>query len=101
VLNSRAGRKLVAPDATLQVTKPALFKLLGRQVDISGLMKEGALKIVGDPTVLGRLFGALDEFSPTFNLASGRSVHPETVREIRHVVARANKPSHDVVSPAE
>jgi alkyl sulfatase BDS1-like metallo-beta-lactamase superfamily hydrolase len=91
VLNSRASRKLVAPDATLQVTKPALFELLGRQADISGLVKEGLLTIVGDATVLARLFGALDEFSPTFNLASARSVHLETLREALNVVTKGKR----------
>ena len=77
VLNTRAGRKLVAPDAAILVTKPALFKLLGRQADMAGLMKEGLLSIVGEAAVLARLFGALDEFSPNFNLASGRLTHRE------------------------
>ena len=79
--------------------KPALFKLLGRQADLSGLVKEGLLTIAGDKTVLARLFGALDEFSPTFNLASPRSMHPETVREVRNVVAKSEaKPPHSVAA---
>lgn len=73
VLNNRAGRKLSAPDVRLRIAKPALLGLLGRQVELAQIVKDRLASIDGDPSILGRLFGLLDDFAPTFNLASRRT----------------------------
>ena len=72
VLNNSKGRMPRDPDVTLKVTKPAFFRLLGRQATLQALVAEGALSISGRAEVLRALFDLLDEFDPMFELVAPR-----------------------------
>jgi alkyl sulfatase BDS1-like metallo-beta-lactamase superfamily hydrolase len=70
VLHNTKGRVLKNPDATLTLTRPALFKMLLAKVPLPELVKAGEAKLEGDPKALGAIFGNLDNFDPLFNIVT-------------------------------
>src|SRR5262249_35474180 len=70
VLNNTKGRTLKAPNVTLSLTRPALFKMLLAKVPLPELVKAGEAKIEGDPKALVAVFGNLDTFDPLFPIVT-------------------------------
>lgn len=70
VLNNTRGRVLATPDASLTLSKPALFKMLLAKTPLPELIKAGDVKFAGDPKALGAIFGKLVDFDPLFNIVT-------------------------------
>ncbi len=70
VLNHSLGRVLAAPNASLVLTRAALFKLLVAKTPLPQLIQAGDIKLSGDPKALGAIFGKLVEFDPLFNIVT-------------------------------
>ncbi len=64
-----AGRRedgAPAADVTLALDRSTFEQLLLRRIDLLNAIRLGSLTITGDPTLPSALFGALDQFSPSF-----------------------------------
>lgn len=70
VLNNTKGRKLMAPQTTLSLTRPAFFRMVAAGVPLPKLIEEGVAKLEGDPKALGAIFGNLMTFDPLFNIVT-------------------------------
>ncbi|MES2127088.1 MAG: alkyl sulfatase dimerization domain-containing protein [Pseudomonadota bacterium] len=69
VLNNTRGRVLAKPDASLTLTRTALFKMLAK-VPLATLVQAGEAKLEGDPKALLGIFGTLDQFDPLFPIVT-------------------------------
>ncbi len=69
VLSNSRGRGGEA-GLTLNLTERAFFMLLGKAADVPTLMGQGILAIEGDMSILGELFGAMDDFDPHFEIVA-------------------------------
>lgn len=70
VLFPSMGQKLDKPTATMTTTRATFDGLILRTIDIGEAIQSGALKFDGDPTVIGAMFGALDQAEMTFNIVT-------------------------------
>ena len=70
VLNNTRGRVLPKPDATLSLTRAALFKMLLAKVPLPALIQAGEVKLDGDARALAAMIGNLDQFDPLFPIVT-------------------------------
>ncbi|MGE8064482.1 alkyl/aryl-sulfatase [Pseudomonas sp. NPDC089569] len=70
VLTYRQNSSHAHPDATLNIDKATLDRISLKQLDFPSALKQGLVKVEGDPRKLGELMGFMDNFSPSFNIAT-------------------------------
>jgi alkyl sulfatase BDS1-like metallo-beta-lactamase superfamily hydrolase len=70
VLNHTKGRVLANPAATLTLSRQALFKMLLARVPLPELIQAGEARLEGDGKALATIFGNLDNFNPSFGIAT-------------------------------
>lgn len=70
VLTYRQGSRHAHPDASLSIDKATLDRISLKELDFPAALKQGLVKVEGDPSKLGELMGLMDNFSPNFNIAT-------------------------------
>jgi alkyl sulfatase BDS1-like metallo-beta-lactamase superfamily hydrolase len=58
------------PAATITLSKAALNRIAARKIKLNEAIQQGEMQVSGDPSAVGRLFGMLDTFSPSFNIVT-------------------------------
>lgn len=74
-LTYASGPLVDKPDASLTLKRTAFNALLLNPSSFGDAVKSGDIKVEGDPSKLGTLFGLLDRFDPSFPI-----VEPKTMR---------------------
>lgn len=66
------GAQDAKPTASVTLSKAALDRISLREITMQQAMQDGSIKIDGDPTSVGALFGMLDSFDPSFPIVTPR-----------------------------
>jgi alkyl sulfatase BDS1-like metallo-beta-lactamase superfamily hydrolase len=70
VLTHRGGELNPKADLSVTLDKATLDLITMRQVDFPTAIKDGRIKLEGNPKKLGELLGLLDTFQPQFNIVT-------------------------------
>jgi alkyl sulfatase BDS1-like metallo-beta-lactamase superfamily hydrolase len=70
VLNYGTGKRDVAPDATLKLTRAVLNDILLKKSTMQEKLSSGEVSIDGEPGKLAELFALMDDFDPLFNIVT-------------------------------
>jgi alkyl sulfatase BDS1-like metallo-beta-lactamase superfamily hydrolase len=70
VLTHRPGELNPKADLSVTLAKSTLDQITMRQVDFPTAIKDGRIKLEGNPKKLGELLGLLDTFQPQFNIVT-------------------------------
>ena len=65
-----ADAQHAGPTAAVTLTKATLDRMSLRQTTLEQALREGGLRIDGDPAAVTALFGMLDTFDPSFNIVT-------------------------------
>jgi len=65
-LTYRAGRPAPAADATVTLTRPALDRLILREITVADAVTTGVVVVDGDAGRVAELFGLFDDFTLMF-----------------------------------
>ncbi len=70
VLNYSSGKRGIAPDAALTLTRAALNDIFLQKSTMQEKLSSGEISIEGDPEKLAEMFGLMDDFDPLFNIVT-------------------------------
>ena len=70
VLTYREGRRHEQADLEVSLSKAILDRIALQQTDFPGAVQAGEVRLQGKPELLGQFLGALDSFSPQFNIVT-------------------------------
>jgi len=71
-LTYRAGRPAPAPDATVTLDRPALDRLILRELTFADAVAGGLVAVDGDAAKVAELFGLFDDFTLMFPVVEPR-----------------------------
>lgn len=75
VLHNRPLTKDAQVDLTLSLERETLNRILLQETSFKEQIESNAIHVDGDPAVLSRLFGLLDEFTPDFKIVTSAAGH--------------------------